>query len=138
MDGAIPWASIQTAVVWAIMLCGLLMVIGQYVIPGSYDHLATEGQGANPSLRHLVRRNWPYLLGAPIYGPYISFVSPDYGLPPLVDSLVLDFSLGLALVPVLRRKALPMFWFVSMVIWVMFLMLAAWYAAATAHLLPPR
>ena len=64
----------------------------------------------NISLGTAVRSHWPYLLGAPLFGPYVFVLTPVFQLPFGLTPFIFLVSLGLAMLPVGMRKA-PMSFF---------------------------
>lgn len=78
---------------------------------------ANGADGWETPLRTAVRGNWVYLMGAPLFGPYVFLLKPMYRFPIALDAVLFFATLGLAILPVIRRKAPPMFWFLAVGIW---------------------
>lgn len=69
-----------------------------------------EAGDSNIPLETAVRSNWPYLLGAPLFGPYVFVLTPVFQLPLALTPIIFLVSLGLAMLPVGMRRA-PMSFF---------------------------
>jgi hypothetical protein len=76
-----------------------------------------DERGLETPLGVALRRNWIYLAGAPLFGPFQFLLAPRYGIPPSVSSLLFFAVLLPTLWPIVTGRAPLTFWIVAVALW---------------------
>ena len=109
----------------AVVLCAAMWLHGHFVRPLAKWELAPapppapreETPGLDTPLGVALRRDWVYLVGAPLFGPYVFLFAPRYDIPPPVTMILFFATLAPAFWPVINGRAPITFWVVAIVLW---------------------